>query len=44
MKEFCDDDNRFNFKRSSNLSLYKLDWYYDYYYGTMLPSTGYIKK
>lgn len=44
MNEFCDNDNRFNFNRNSNLNLYKLDWYYDYYYGTMLPSTSYIKK
>lgn len=44
MKEFCDKDSRFNFNHNSNLSLYKLDWYYDYYYGTMLPSTAYIKK
>ncbi len=44
MKDFCEDDNRFKFRRNTNFNLYKLDWYYDYYYGTMLPSTGYIKK
>lgn len=44
MKRFCDNDSRFKYNRNSNLNLYKLNWYYDYYYGPMLPSTGYIKK
>lgn len=33
----------FNFRRSSFINIYCLDDYYDYYYGYMLPSTGYIK-
>ncbi len=44
MQRFCDNDNRFKYNRNSNLNLYKLNWYYDYYYGPMLPSTAYIKK
>lgn len=44
MKRFCDNDSRFKYNRNSNLNLYKLNWYYDYYYGPMLPSTAYIKK
>ncbi len=33
----------FRYRRDSNLNLYCLDGYYDYFYGYMLPSTGYIK-
>ncbi len=33
----------FRFRRSSSVNIYCLDGYYDYYYGYMLPSTGYIK-
>jgi len=29
--------------RSSSIYLYKLSWFYDYFYGNMAPSTGYIK-
>ena len=31
------------YRRSSNINVYEIDGYYDYYYGYMLPSTGYIK-
>jgi len=33
----------FEFRRSSSINVYCLDDYYDYYYGYMLPSTGYVK-
>lgn len=33
----------FRYRRSSNINVYCLGDYYDYYYGYMLPSTGYIK-
>lgn len=33
----------FGFRRSSSINVYCLDGYYDYYYGYMLPSTGYVK-
>ena len=33
----------FNFRRVSNTNLYELDGFKDYYYGYMLPSTGYLK-
>ncbi len=33
----------FTYRRSSSINVYCLDDYYDYYYGYMLPSTGYIK-
>ncbi len=33
----------FRYRRSSFVNVYCLDGYYDYYYGFMLPSTGYLK-
>lgn len=33
----------FKYKSASNLNLYKLGWVYDYMYGFMVPSTGYLK-
>ncbi len=33
----------FKFRQSSFVNVYCLDGYYDYFYGYMLPSTGYIK-
>lgn len=33
----------FKYRQSSNINVYSLDGYYDYYYGYMLPSTGYLK-
>lgn len=34
----------FRYRRSSNINVYCLGDYYDYYYGYMLPSTGYIRQ
>lgn len=33
----------FRYRRSSTVNVYCLEGYYDYYYGYMLPSTGYLK-
>ncbi|MBQ6807056.1 MAG: nucleoside kinase [Lachnospiraceae bacterium] len=33
----------FRYRRSSNINVYCLSDYYDYYYGYMLPSTGYVQ-
>ncbi len=33
----------FRYRRSSFVNVYCLDGYYDYYYGYMLPSTGYMR-
>lgn len=33
----------FKYRRSSSINVYCLDDYYDYFYGYMLPSTGYVK-
>lgn len=34
----------FHFRRSSTVNVYALDGYYDYFYGYMLPSTGYVRN
>lgn len=34
----------FKYRKSSTVSLYSINDYYDYFYGYMVPSTGYIKK
>jgi len=38
-----DKVNLFRYRRSSFVNVYDMDGYKDYYYGYMLPSTGYIK-
>ncbi len=38
-----DKEKLFRYRRSSSVNVYCLDGYYDYYYGYMLPGTGYIK-
>lgn len=37
-----DKENLFKYRRSSFVNIYELDGYYDYYYGYMLPHTGYV--
>ncbi|NDO46566.1 nucleoside kinase [Clostridium sp. MD294] len=34
----------FRFRRASNINLYEMDGVYDYFYGYMVPSTGYLKS
>ncbi len=38
-----DKEKLFRYRRGSYVNIYCLDGYYDYYYGYMLPSTGYFK-
>lgn len=38
-----DKEKLFRYRRSSYVNIYCLDGYYDYYYGYMLPNTGYVK-
>ena len=38
-----DKKKLFRYRRSSFVNIYRMDNYYDYYYGYMLPSTGYVK-
>ncbi len=38
-----DKEKLFRYRRSSFVNVYKMDDFYDYYYGYMLPSTGYIR-
>lgn len=33
----------FKYRKSSTINVYELDGFYDYYYGYMLPRTGYIQ-
>ncbi|MCR4689746.1 MAG: nucleoside kinase [Lachnospiraceae bacterium] len=39
-----DKVNLFRFRRSSTVNVYELDGYKDYYYGYMLPDTGYVDQ
>ncbi|MBQ8327699.1 MAG: nucleoside kinase [Lachnospiraceae bacterium] len=38
-----DKEKVFRYRRTSTVNVYECDGYYDYYYGYMLPSAGYIK-
>lgn len=38
-----DKEELFRYRRASNVNLYELDGYFDYFYGYMPPSTGYTK-
>lgn len=39
-----DKVNLFRYRRSSYVNIYEIDGYYDYYYGYMMPSTGYVTQ
>lgn len=38
-----DKESLFKYRRSSFVNIYEMDGLYDYYYGYMLPSTGYVQ-
>ncbi len=40
---FKDKEKLFKYRRSSTVNIYSLGDYKDYYYGFMVPSTGYVK-
>ncbi|MDD6657284.1 MAG: nucleoside kinase [Lachnospiraceae bacterium] len=43
-KQGMDDKVKlFKYRKSSSINVYELDGYYDYFYGYMLPKTGYVK-
>lgn len=42
-QKMYDKVNLFRYRGNSTVNVYNLDGYYDYYYGYMLPSTGYVK-
>lgn len=42
-QKMTDKVSLFRYRGSSTVNVYNLDGYYDYYYGYMLPSTGYVK-
>ena len=39
----ADKEKLFRYRRSSFVNIYELGGYYDYYYGYMMPNTGYVK-
>lgn len=39
-----DKEKLFHYRRASRVNIYKLDGFKDYYYGYMVPSTGYLKN
>ena len=41
--KMVDKEKLFRYRRSSFVNIYCLDGFYDYYYGYMLPSAGYLK-
>lgn len=43
-KGMVDKEKLFRYRMSSYINVYELDGYYDYYYGYMLPNTGYVKN
>lgn len=40
---FVDKEKLLRYRRTSRVNLYCLDGYMDYYYGRMVPSTGYLR-
>ena len=38
-----DKEKLFKYRRSSRVNIYVLDHYKDYFYGFMVPSTGYLR-
>ncbi len=42
-KGMADKAQLFQYRRSSFVNIYEIEGYYDYYYGHMLPHTGYVK-
>lgn len=37
-----DKEKLFHFRRSSTINVYNLEGFYDYFYGYMMPATGYV--
>ena len=42
-KRMYDKERLFNYRRVSKVNIYGIDKFEDYYYGYMVPSTGYLK-
>ena len=43
VRRMYDKERLFKYRRVSKVNIYGIDGFEDYYYGYMLPSTGYIK-
>lgn len=39
-----DKEKLFHYRRSSTVNVYRMEGYCDYFYGYMLPSTGYVRQ
>ncbi|MDO5133513.1 MAG: nucleoside kinase [Eubacteriales bacterium] len=39
-----DKEKLFHYRRSSTVNVYRMDGYSDYFYGYMLPATGYVRQ
>ena len=39
-----DKKDLLHYRRAARVNFYKLDWFYDYFYGPMLPSTSFVSK
>ena len=42
-KGMSDKEKLFRYRRSSAVNIYEMDGYFDYYYGYMFPSAGYVR-
>ena len=42
-QDMKDKEKLFHFRRSSTINVYSLEGYYDYFYGFMMPATGYVR-
>lgn len=42
-KGMKDKEKLFHYRMSSQVNIYEIEGYYDYYYGYMLPNAGYVK-
>ena len=39
-----DKERILNYRRTSHINFYRLDWFMNYFYGPMIPSAGYLKN
>lgn len=42
-QEMKDKEKLFHYRMNSQVNIYEIDGYYDYYYGYMMPNAGYVK-
>lgn len=42
-QEMSDKEKLFRYRMNSQVNIYEIEGYYDYYYGYMMPNAGYVK-